>query len=79
MKFTVDTHIHIPRNEVDAGLLKRLKRELTFDNPEYLNRIRLGKSTWSVLEKIEAFRITGQELIIPRGCTRMVKEIFGEV
>jgi len=79
MKFLVNTHIHILRNEVDAGLLKRLKRELTFDNPEYLNRVRLGKSTWSVPEKIEAFRITGEELIIPRGCSRIVREIFGTV
>ena len=79
MKFLVDTHIHIPRSEVDRDMLKRLKRELTLDNPDYVNRIRLGKSTWNVPEKIEAFRITGEELIIPRGCNRIVKEIFGEV
>ena len=79
MKWLVDTHIHIPRNETDRDLLKRLKRELTFDNPDYLNRIRLGKSTWSVPEKIEAFRITSDELIIPRGCSRIVKEIFETV
>jgi len=79
MKFLADSHIHIQRNKVDASLLKRLKRELTFDNPDYLNRVRLGKSTWSVPERIEAFRITGEELIIPRGCSRMVKAIFREV
>ena len=79
MKFLVDTHIRIPRNGVDRDLLKRLQRELTFDNPDYLNRIRLGKSTWNVPEKIEAFRITGEELIIPRGCSRIVREIFGTV
>jgi superfamily II DNA or RNA helicase len=56
-----------------------LKRELTFDNPDYLNRVRLGKSTWSVPEKIEAYRITDSELIIPRGCSRIIREIFGAV
>ena len=79
MKWLVDTHIHIPRNEIDRDLLKRLKRKLTFDNPEYITRVRLNKSTWNVSEKIEAFKITGEELIIPRGCNRMVKEIFGKV
>ena len=79
MKWLVDTHIHIPRNEVDRDLLKRLKRELTFDNPEYLTRVRMGKSTWKVPNKIEAYKITGDELIIPRGCNRIVKEIFGAV
>ena len=79
MKWLVDTHIHIPRSEVDRDLLKKLKRELTFDNPDYINRVRLGKSTWSVPEKIEAFRITGDELIVPRGCSRIVKDIFGTV
>ena len=79
MKWRVDTHIHILRNEVDRDLLKRLMRELTFDNPDYINRVRLGKSTWSVPEKIEAYRVTGEELIIPRGCNRIIKDIFGMV
>ncbi|MBC8277885.1 MAG: DEAD/DEAH box helicase [FCB group bacterium] len=79
MKFTVDTHIRIPLDGVERRLLKQLKRELTFVNPEYIKRIRLGKSTWSVPEKIEAFRITESELIIPRGCSLIVKNIFGAV
>jgi len=79
MKFTVDTHIHIPRAEVDRDILRRLKRELTFDNPEYLSRLKLGKSTWGIPDKIEAFRITGDELIIPRGCNKMVRDIFEKV
>ena len=79
MKFIADTHIHIPRNEVEHDLLKKLKRELTFDNPEYLKRIRMGKSTWSIPPKIEAFRITDNELIIPRGCNNVVKGIFKAV
>ena len=79
MKWLVDTHIHIPRNEVDRDLLKRLKRELTFDNPEYITRVRMNKSTWNIAEKIEAYKITGDELIIPRGCNRIVRDIFGAV
>ena len=79
MRFLVDTHIRIPLNGTDRSLLKSLKRELTFDNPEYLKRIRLGKSTWNVREKIEAFRLSEDELIIPRGCNRIVAEIMGDV
>ena len=79
MKFIADTHIRIPRNEVGHDKLKRLKRELTFDNPEYLKRIRLGKSTWSIPPKIEVFRLTEDDLIVPRGCNNVVREIFGTV
>ena len=79
MKWHVDTHIHIPCNEVDRDLLKRLKRKLTFDNPEYLARVRMNKSTWNIADKIEAYKITSDELIVPRGCNRIIKEIFGAV
>ena len=79
MKWHVSTHIHIPRNEVERDLLKRLKRKLTFDNPEYITRVRMNKSTWNVSEKIEAYKITGDELIIPRGCNQIVRDIFGAV
>ena len=74
LKFVVDRHIRIPRVAENKQGIRELKRKLTFDNPEYTNRVMMGKSTWNVEEKIEAFSVSENELIIPRGCAGIVKE-----
>ena len=79
MKFVVDRHIRIPRVAENKQGIRELKKRLTFDNPEYINRVMMGKSTWNVEEKIEAFSITEDQLIIPRGCAGLVKEIFSDI
>ena len=76
MKPIVDTHIRIPRSQSYRREIKQLRRKLTLDNPEYINRLKLGKSTWKVADKIEAYVLTNDELIVPRGYVKMVKELF---
>ena len=76
MKAIVDTHIRIPRLKSYRREIKQLRRKLTLDNPEYINRLKLGKSTWKIADKIEAYVLTDDELIVPRGSVKMVKEIF---
>ena len=79
MKWHVSTHIHIPRTKTNRDLIRQVQKELTFDNPDYIARVRMGKSTWKTPPKIESYKITGDELIVPRGCNRIIKDIFGNV
>ena len=76
MKAIVDTHIRIPRSKSYRREIKQLRRKLTLDNPEYINRLKLGKSTWKVADKIEAYVLTDVELIVPRGSVHLVKKLF---
>lgn len=68
MKTYLDNVITIenPTDEV----IRWIKNNLRFDNPEYLSRVRLGYSTWNVPTHIEMFEVRGNKWIVPYGCLR---------
>jgi superfamily II DNA or RNA helicase len=46
-----------------------MKKWLTFTNPEYLERMKKGRSLWGIPQYIEGMVATQTELIMPRGFT----------
>ena len=61
MFFTIDNEIKIsyPTPEV----LKAIKRDLTFANPDYVNRKRMGKWTGNVPREICLYREEGDDYV----------------
>ena len=68
MKCYLDNVITIenPTTEV----MRWIKKNLRFDNPEYMSRERMGFSTWNVPSELEMFEVRGNKWIVPYGCLR---------
>jgi len=68
MKCYLDNVITIenPTTEV----VRWIKKNLRFDNPEYMSRERMGFSTWNVPSELEMFEVRGNKWIVPYGCLR---------
>ncbi len=71
----VDSGIVLDRRGVPPRLEERLCRELSFPNPAYLDRRRMGLSTWGVLEKLCFLQQVGNELRLPRGAVHVLKRL----
>lgn len=59
-------------------MLKWCNDNLTFDNPEYISRERLGKWTGNVERKIVMFERNGNDLILPFGVYPKVWRAFAD-
>lgn len=68
MKCYLDNMITIdqPTKEVE----KWIKHNLTFDNPEYMARQRMGLSTWRITPELRLYEQRGFKYIVPYGCLR---------
>lgn len=68
MKTYLDNVITIedPTDEVKAWC----KNNLTFSNPEYSTKERLGFSTWNVPKEFRLYEKRGNKYIVPYGCLR---------
>ena len=68
MKCYLDNVITIDQPTVEVE--KWVKKNLTFDNPEYMTRQRLGLSTWRISPEIRLYEQRGFKYIVPYGCLR---------
>ena len=75
MRARIDTGVHLLRSEVSPRLQERLRRALSFPNPEYLDRLRLRLSTRDVPERLCFLEQAGGELRLPRGAIHMLKRL----
>ncbi len=75
MRVRVDAGLTVARAEVSPKLDERLRRALSFTNPEYLDRLRLGLSTHGVPERLCFVEESGAELRIPRGAIHALRRL----
>lgn len=68
MKCYLDNVIKI--EEPTLEVRNWIKRNLRFDNPEFMSRQRMGFSTWNVPEQLEMYEVRGTKYIVPYGCLR---------
>ena len=78
MRALVDSGIHLARSEVSPKLAERLQRALSFPNPEYLDRLRLGLSTRTVPERLCFLEETVDGLRLPRGAIQTLRRLAGD-
>lgn len=77
MRARVDAGITIARADVSPKLEERLRRALSFPNPEYLDRLRLGLSIRSVPERLSVIEASDAELRLPRGAIHTLRRLGG--
>jgi len=75
MRARVDAGITLARADVSPKLEERLRRALSFPNPEYLDRLRLGLSTRGVPERLCFVEESGAELRLPRGAIHALRRL----
>ena len=71
----VDAAIAIERRELPAKLLERLRRALSFQNPAYLDRRRLGLNPGAEPETLCFLSETGGEVRLPRGAIDALRRL----
>jgi len=79
MRALVDSAIHIKRGVLSPKAEAMLERALSFPNPAYQERRRLGVSTYGVPERLCFLARTEHGLQIPRGAVSELKRVNGEV
>lgn len=74
MKCYLDNVITIqdPTPEVQ----KWVKKNLLFDNPEFMARERMGFSTWNIAPEFRMYEIRGNKYIVPYGCLRSLAPLI---
>ena len=75
MRARVDAGLHLTRAEVSPKLEERLRRALSFPNPAYLDRLRLGLSTRGVPERLCFVEDGDDELRLPRGAIHTLRRL----
>ncbi|HQG03877.1 MAG TPA: DUF559 domain-containing protein [Thermoleophilia bacterium] len=71
----VDSGIRLARDEVSPKLAERLRRALSYPNPAYLDRLRLGLSARGVPERLCFLDEDGDGLRLPRGAIGTLKRL----
>lgn len=75
MKIIVSNIIKI--EEPTENVLNWAKTNLTFKNPEYASRVKLGKWTGGTPKYITLYNLVNNDLYVPVGCLDAVKELMG--
>jgi len=65
LRVEVDSVIRLP--SIPNDLLKRLKAELTFNNPKYEDALKNGRSTRGIPRKVRSYTEENGNLVLPRG------------
>ncbi|HNR51543.1 MAG TPA: hypothetical protein PKI80_08170, partial [Deltaproteobacteria bacterium] len=73
---TIDKSTRVPLAELSPWCLSRIKERLTFENPEFIEANRMGRSTWSIPREIRAYEIEGGLIVLPRGFARQFISIL---
>jgi len=71
----VDAGIRLARGEVSPKLEERLRRALSYPNPAYLDRLRLGLSARGVPDRLCFLVEDGDGLRVPRGAIGTLKRL----
>jgi superfamily II DNA or RNA helicase len=71
----VDAAIRIARGQVPAKLEERLRRALSFPNPAYLDRLRLGLSAHGIPERLCFVEADADALRLPRGAIHTLRRL----
>jgi len=61
----IDSHIHLDRGP--PSFIKLCKKELTFNNPEYLDAVKHGRSARGIPRKIRSYTEENSRISLPRG------------
>lgn len=81
MKLTIDSMIRL--QDVPKELLKKIKAELTLENPAYMKKRRMGVPTWGEPRLIKLWNerdVDGsKEYILPRGYLKRLFEMTSEI
>lgn len=76
MYFEVGQRIYA-RNATDE-LLAWCRQNLVLDNPEYFKRLAMGKWCGNTPEHIYLYVRNGADIILPFGCIKKIRELFGD-
>ncbi|MBN2717046.1 MAG: DEAD/DEAH box helicase [Deltaproteobacteria bacterium] len=72
---TVDSAIRFHAKDLHPKSMERLWRDLTFPNPEYINRVRFNKWVGATPEEIYLIESDGNDVLsIPRGAVRLLQD-----
>jgi len=75
MRMRVDARIRLQADEVPPRLLERLRHALTFPNPAYLDRLRLGLGAAGEPETLCFLRDGQDEVSLPRGAVHTLRNL----
>jgi len=67
LEISLDESLHILRSGMTEGLIKFLREELSFANPEYFIKKKSGKNTWDTQRYFKFTEDREFEVTIPRG------------
>lgn len=73
LKVDISNCIHL--RSPPAEFARRVKSELTFDNPDYTNAVRHGRSTRGVPRKIRTYEEQNGDVWLPRGFWQQFNEL----
>ena len=71
---TIEGVIRLRAGDVRPAIQRRLIKSLTFNNPEYMNRLRFGGHAEHVPHDVTFIQQIDGELILPRGASRLLRE-----
>lgn len=74
MHVRVDSALHVERRHMPDKLLGRLYRELSFANPGYVTRVRMGLPTGAEPEELCFLSEGADEIRLPRGAIHMLRQ-----
>ena len=74
MKFIVSKDITV--KEYDSSLLDYCNEQLTVDNPEYIQKEKLGKWIGRTPKKLYMYKQVGSDLVLPFGCLRYLWDTY---
>lgn len=75
MRVRVDACLHVGRTQVPERLLERLRRALSFPNPAYLDRLRLGRHPGGEPELLCFVEDDEHEVRLPRGAIHTLRRL----
>ncbi len=75
MRVRVDACLRVPRAAVPEKLLERLRRALSFPNPAYLDRLRLGLHPGGEPELLCLVEDDEREVRLPRGAIHVLRRL----
>lgn len=76
LPITVSSDIRIPSRLLDESVLDTLKAALTFQNPAYIQALKLGKRCYWLPLEISCYREDDfGGLLVPRGCVRLLQDL----
>ncbi|WP_394845151.1 DEAD/DEAH box helicase [Pendulispora brunnea] len=78
MRARVDSAIQLDKRELSVRLLERLRAGLSFPNPVYTQRVRMGKHPGDALERLFFYEENGTQLRLPRGAIQLLREAAHE-